>query len=992
MARPLHQTIVLPASIQLNNLRMRTIFLALIITFSLFTKSNAQALEVQFYDTVRLEVPATITGEIQWQQSLDGQQWDDIAGATHSTTSQVINHTTTHFKAKITHPDCAPIFSEAVEVAGMQVYLWSDAATWPNGKPTSGSDVVIPDGITIRLDENPPALGGITINGELEFARKDLELSARWIMVHGTLRIGTGEAPFLQKAIITLTDTDTQASIMGMGTRGIVLMDGKLELHGKSPDVIWTKINQHAEQGANSISLLQGVDWKVGDELVIAPTDYYQAGGGISVTQKNVISSLNSNQITLGTPLNAFRWGLLQYATPSGMSLDASSLLTPPQADTDELQTPLVLDERAEVANLTRNIVIQAPDDDVWQTEGFGVHIMVMGAMSEAHVEGVEIKRGGQQGRLRRYPFHWHLLSYNGTQTLEDASGQYFRNSTINTSRNRGIVIHGTNGVLVQNNIVYDIQGHGIFTEDAVERRNTVDGNLVLMVRNPPYASRLKMHEVADKGSSGFWISNPDNTITNNIAADCGSFGFWLSFPTRPFGESSGVLAEDGQLMNPSRMLFGVFDNNTSHSNGINGIHIDDVETDNEGNTIGHQYASNEGGRATPWPEPSLRRFYLTRYKVWKNMGPGIWDRARRPTNQSVVSADNHGRFFAGSGDDGIIERSLVVGTSLNHGKNGTGRREWADPFVGFANPDPVAFATYHSTFDIRDNIVINFPPVANGRSGVFSSEDYYIRPVDKGMIRNTNNLMINSHPGVKLRSPEDHYVLASALFDAQGIWGPAGQYFVYDEPFFTYEKTVTTVPPGAISGGVSVPGPFYGFEGFVLHGVGDTPPQNQPYNDLMGLHVRRLNNALAEVGTWTVQAADPWNTLQHMRHFATTPDGIYELTFPSETMHPTDFQMNVENMLEPGDTQVMGIQFDGSNDATVRLWVDADTWFNYQEVGSLQEVIDSEGETYWQDAAGNRVWVKLRGGRWEFWTTNPQEDLPSSDELIYETVVLKIF
>ncbi len=342
--------------------------------------------------------------------------------------------------------------------------------------------------------------------------------------------------------------------------------------------------------------------------------------------------------------------------------------------------------------------------------------------------------------------------------------------------------------------------------------------------------------------------------------------------------------------------------------------------------------------------------------------------------------------------DDGIIERSLVIGTSLNHGKNGTGRREWADPFVGFANPDPVAFATYHSTFDIRDNIVINFPPVANARSGVFSSEDYYIRPVDKGMIRNTNNLMVQSHPGVKLRSPEDHYVLASALFDAQGIWGPINQYFVYDEPFFTYGKTVTTVAPGAISGGVSVPGPFYGFEGFVLHGVGDTPPQNQPYNDLMGLHVRRLNGALAEVGTWTVQAADPWNTLQHMRHFATTPEGIYELTFPSETMQPTDFQMNVENMLEPNDTQVIGIQFDGSNDATVRLWVDTDTWFNYQEVGSLQEVIDSAGETYWQDASNNRVWVKLQGGRWEFWTSNPQEDLPNSDELIYETVVLKIF
>lgn len=970
---------------------MKNILIALLSLLCISFTSLAQIPEVQFYDTVKLALPATTIGNIQWQFSTDGEAWNDIEGASNLTLKYVILSTTNYLRAQITETDCLPIFSDTSQFTGKQVYLWSNPATWPNGKPTNGSNVVIPEGMTIRIDENPPALGGITINGELEFARKDLQLSAKWIMVHGTLRIGTAQHPFLQKATITLTDTNTQASIMGMGTRGIVLMDGNLELHGKAPNTIWTKINQHAPAGSTTLSLLQNVDWKVGDELVIAPTDYYLAGNGISITQKNTVTSVSGTQLGLNTPLNAFRWGLLQYPTTTGMSLEPTNLLTPPQPDSETLQTPLVLDERAEVGNLSRNIVIQAPDDAAWQMQGFGVHIMIMGS-SVAHVDGVEIKRGGQRGRLRRYPFHWHMLSYAGTQFTADANGQYFKNSTINSSRNRGIVIHGTNGVLVQNNIVYDVQGHGIFTEDAVERRNVIDGNLVLRVRNPPYASRLKMHEVNEKGSSGFWISNPDNTIINNIAADCGSFGFWLAFPTRPFGESTGVLAQDGLLMNPSRMKFGVFDNNTSHSNGINGIHIDDVEMDDEGNTIGFQYASNEGGRSTPWPEPSLRRFHLTRFKVWKNMGPGIWDRARRPTNQSVVSADNHGRFFAGSGDDGIIERSLIIGTSLNHAMNGTGRSNAADPFVGFSNPDPVAFATYHSTFDIRDNIVINFPATANGRSGVFSTEDYYTRPVDKGMIRNTNNLIHSSHPGVKLRPVFQHYALASALLDAQGVWGPAGNYFVYNEPFFTYGKTVSVVPPGDISGGVSVPGPFYGFEGFVLHGVGNTPPQNQPYMDLMGIEVKRLNTDLQTIATWTINPAQQDWLLQHMRHFATTPDGIYELTFPWETIHPTNFQVNVENMLEASDTQVIGIQFDGNINASVRLWVDTDTWFNYTELNSLQEVINSTGETFWQDNTNNRVWVKIRGGRWEFWTNNPQEDLPSSDELIYETVILKIF
>jgi hypothetical protein len=55
----------------------------------------------------------------------------------------------------------------------------------------------------------------------------------------------------------------------------------------------------------------------------------------------------------------------------------------------------------------------------------------------------------------------------------------------VNESANRGVVIHGTNGVEVSRNVIFDIEGHGIFTEDAVERRNLIDGNLVLRIRNP---------------------------------------------------------------------------------------------------------------------------------------------------------------------------------------------------------------------------------------------------------------------------------------------------------------------------------------------------------------------------------------------------------------------------------------------------------------------------------------------------------------------------
>jgi hypothetical protein len=889
--------------------------------------------------------------------------------------------------------------SSSNSTQSIQVELWSNPATWGGQKPKEGDIVTIPKGKHIFLDESTPNLGGLRIDGILEFQEKDLNLNTKWIALHGTLKIGSEDRKFSNKAIITLNDTDTNADIMNMGTRGIMVMDeGRLELYGSVPNFAWLKINASISNGAKELFTESSVNWKVGDEIVVSPTDYYEASNGNSITQKFSIESIENNHIKVGNSFRASRWGVLQYVTTTGMSLSSSNMVSPPVANTAEHTTPRVLDERASVGNLTRNILIQAPDDQVWKEQGFGVHIMIMGSKSKAFLDGVEIRRAGQLGRLRRYPFHWHLLSYNGSNRLADANDQFIKNSTIHSSMNRGIVIHGTNGVLVQNNILFDIKGHGIFTEDAVERRNRIEGNLVLHVRNPNLspANALKQHEIGERGSSCFWISNPDNIIKNNLAADCGTNGFWLAFPTRPFGESRNVLSDDGSSFNPSRILFGVFDSNTAHSNRMEGIMLDNVENDEEGNVIPFQYISTTNGRNPEWPFNTARRFSLARYKVWKNGSNGIWDRGFWADNFEVVSADNCGRFFGGSGADGIIERSLVVGTSLNHLQNGTDRPTNADFAAGFSSSTPVAFATYHSSFDIRNNIVVNFSPVANQRSGAFSTDDYYVRPVDKGLVRNTNNLFIQTHSGVKLQAPFPYFRLASALYDPHGIWGPPNQYFVYDDTFLTYGKTISVVSPNTItSGGVSVPGPYYGFEGFVLNGVGDTPPQNQPYFDLMAIHVIRWNSTRTnQIASWSIPAAEPSWLLQHMRHFAVTPTpsnaSIYELSFPGEA-NPTNFQVNVENMLNTSDTIVIGIQYSGILNPVVGLQ-SYSNFYPYTSVGTFELMRDSAGETFWRDSTNNRIWVKLRGGRWQYWTSNPSISTPSSDDLLYNTTQLRIF
>jgi G8 domain/Right handed beta helix region/Secretion system C-terminal sorting domain len=836
--------------------------------------------------------------------------------------------------------------------------LWSNPATWGGVKPVAGAAVTIAAGKHIILDENTPALAGLTINGTLEFDRKNVSLTAHWIMLMGTMYVGSAASPFTHQATITLNGTDVNQNIMGMGTRGLMVMGGTLELHGTPPTKTWTKINAHAPQGSTNLSLLESVNWKVNDQIVVAPTDYPSTG----VAQKMSINAISGTSLTTSVGMNAQRWGLLQYATASGMSLTYS----PPPA-TVVAGTPIVLDERAEVGNLTRNIVIQAPDDARWQNDKFGCHVMIMRqgtTQGIAHVNGVEIRRGGQNGKIGRYPFHWHMLSYEGSTTLADATGQYIRNSSVHESVHRGIVIHGTNGVEVSKNVLFNIRGHAVFTEDASERRNTIDGNLVMHVRSP--TTPLKVHETdLSKNSAGFWVSNPDNTITNNTAADCIGSGYWFAFTTQAWGLSAGI------SMNPSRTLFGVFDNNTAHSNSGDGILFDDVESDNDGNTMGFKYVSTTDGLEPEWPFPNRRRHMLSRYTTWKNAGRGIWNRATIPDNDQVVSADNCSKFFSGAGDDGLIKRSLAVGNSLNYNMNGVTRPEI------YGSDPPVALASYHSSFNIKDNFILNFPPVPNTSSGAFALDDYYLIAVDKGLVRNVNNTLVNSHPGVRILPWEPQFTFAT-LWDPHDYWGGSpsqDNYYVFNNPFFTYGQTPTVVQPNTTtSGGVVVVGPFYGVQEFVINKA------NSPWSPYMEIQVKRLNSSLATIGTWAVAEGVEGQLLPNMRHFATHPTGIYELDFPTiNNVH--DISIRLTNMLTTNDYQVIGMEYNGAyqinglfastawnlgefgGSVPMPTVNDADTHI-YTPVANLAAVRNAPtGEVFWQDRVNNKVWFKVRGG-----------------------------
>jgi cell migration-inducing and hyaluronan-binding protein len=370
--------------------------------------------------------------------------------------------------------------------------LWSDPATWPDGLlPVEGDLVTIPAGRHIVLDMDPPQLGGLRVRGTLSFAETPLHLQTDWIMIMGgTLRIGTESAPHMNPARITLTGEDEDVLAMDMGGKLIgVMFYGTLDLHGaRKDDLSWTQLDGSVLPGDTVLQLVDVPTWRVGDEIVLAPS-------GVDATQAEnlTVTGVQGRFVTVQPPL-AF-----------------------PHHGETETHKGKLLDMRAEVGLLTRNIVIEG--DASSDTTRFGGHVMIMNT-ADAFVEGVEFRRMGQTGRQGRYPLHWHLTG--------DQYDNYARYNSVHHSFHRAMVIHGTNGVTLEGNVAYDITSHGyVVAEDGNEEDNVVRNNLGVLIRKIPRQEDFAFPDDGIVGGSSqaehrpgvFWMKNPNQYFEGNHAA-----------------------------------------------------------------------------------------------------------------------------------------------------------------------------------------------------------------------------------------------------------------------------------------------------------------------------------------------------------------------------------------------------------------------------------------------------------------------------------------
>jgi hypothetical protein len=593
----------------------------------------------------------------------------------------------------------------------MKQARWSDPASWPNGKvPVAGEAVTIARDRSITLDVSPPALRSLTINGKLSFADdRDLSLTTEWIYVPGgELDIGSEAAPHTRKAVITLTDNVPNEDINTMGDRGIMLLGGTLSLHGNRSNT-WTKLAKTAKAGSATIQVLNAAGWRKGDQIVLASTDFNPRQA-----EERAVTAISGNTLTLDKPLQFMHFGEVTFG----------------------------VDERGEVAMLSRNIKIQASDDAA--KSYFGGHIMAM-AGSKMFVEGIELNRMGQHMHLARYPIHWHIGG--------EGKGQYIKNASIHDTYNRCVTVHGTNDLLIQNNVTYNTVGHCFFMEDGIEHGNAFIKNLAIQTKchptldcvptnlaangekDPKYADRAVFSKASfhsgntllpsDNTVSAFWITNPDNSYIDNVAAGSDETGFWLSLPEHPQGAFAGT--EAAAKIWPRRTPLRAFRGNVAHSN-FDGFMFDR-----------NIYEDNTFGLATipflPLANPAdldsqVVETHFESLTSYKNRNGGLWSRGDLFIFSNAKFADNAMGMTSSAGDIGSerfkarLVDSLVVGETGNIGNPTTPEEvAYGRSLPKTRIPDfPIRGFEY---YDYRDDVVnttfVNFQDNGRRKTGALS-------------------------------------------------------------------------------------------------------------------------------------------------------------------------------------------------------------------------------------------------------------------------------
>ena len=298
----------------------------------------------------------------------------------------------------------------------------------------------------------------------------------------------------------------------------------------------WARLAASVTRGATSIEVDRPLSFSRGDEIVLTTTDYLPG-------HSEILTLADDVKCATRLPLA----GSVAFAhNGKRHSLGQTPIDIGPTRTSNEE----AVETHAAVGVLNRSIrIVSAGDtqDDAFPPESthyyYGGQVVIRQGIEKVQMQGVEFRQLGQGGVIGRYPVHFHHVRRAPADT-------FLRDSTINESMTRWVVLHGTQNVHLERNVGLKSIGHGFYLEDGTETDNALIGNLGVFARaavdnpqNPrkvpgilaaPNSYATDADQIPYKSDydhpTVFWIMNGWNDFKDNMAVGAGTCGvcYWL--------------------------------------------------------------------------------------------------------------------------------------------------------------------------------------------------------------------------------------------------------------------------------------------------------------------------------------------------------------------------------------------------------------------------------------------------------------------------------
>ncbi len=438
---------------------------------------------------------------------------------------------------------------------------WSAPETWEGGKvPGAGARVQVRHGHIVVYDRaSEEAVRAVYIAGVLKFATdKDTRLDVGLIRIQAgddvseegfdcdahltepslprpALEVGTQERPIDAKhtakiRLVYFEGMDKQS------LPAVVCCAGRMDFHGAAMNRTWIKLGATAKKGDAAVTGAEPVEgWRPGDHILLTTARPGEGGAahrrGASFTEERTVRAIDGMTITLDKPLEFEHLGTGDY--------------------------------RGEIANLSRNVVVESADP-----AGVRGHTMYHRG-SAGSISYAEFRHLGKEGILGRYSLHYHLCG-------DTMRGSSVVGASIWDSANRWLTIHGTNYLVVRDCVGYQSVGHGFFMEDGTEVYNVLDRNLAVQAFRGKKLPKQMLPFDQNEGA-GFWWANSRNTFTRNVSCDNAQYGFrFEATQTSELKLALPVMQPDGErkTVDIRTLPFVRFEDNESHNEGLYGFNL----------------------------------------------------------------------------------------------------------------------------------------------------------------------------------------------------------------------------------------------------------------------------------------------------------------------------------------------------------------------------------------------------------------------------------